>query len=43
LEGVFFSNVSGIDPEKYVICTYYVETSGTLESSGETIAYILKS
>jgi len=38
LEGVFFSDVSGIDPENYIICTYYVETSGTLESAGEAIA-----
>jgi ribulose-bisphosphate carboxylase large chain len=38
LEGVFFSDVSGIDPENYIICTYYVETSGTLERAGEAIA-----
>ena len=38
MEGIFFSDASGIDPESYVICTYYVETSGSLERAGEAIA-----
>ncbi|WXG39519.1 MAG: RuBisCO large subunit C-terminal-like domain-containing protein [Candidatus Freyarchaeum deiterrae] len=38
MEGVFFSDVTGIDPENHIICTYYVETSGSLESAGEAIA-----
>jgi len=37
-EGVFFADASGIDPESYVICTYYVETRGSLEKAGEAIA-----
>jgi len=37
-EGVFFADASGIDPESYVICTYYVETHGSLEKAGEAIA-----
>ena len=37
-EGVFFADASGIDPESYVICTYYVETPGSLEKAGEAIA-----
>lgn len=38
MEGIFFSDVSGIDPESHIICTYYVETDGSLERAGEAIA-----
>ncbi len=38
LEGIFFSDVSGIDPENHIICTYYVETDGSLKGAGEAIA-----
>ncbi len=38
MKGIFFSDVSGIDPENNLICTYYVETAGSLERAGEAIA-----